>query len=417
MMELKFDMVQTMAIAAALLFVGNYIKQRVCVIKRYYIPAPVVSGIIASLIILFGRQTGLFSVTFDVTLQSLFMNAFFTTVGFMASLKLLSQGGLGVVVMLIAATLLLTLQNVIGCSLASVFDLDPKFGLITGSVSLTGGHGTVGAFGKTIEDLGVVGAQTAGFAAATYGLIVGCLIGGPIGKLLLKRNKVKVHNDKAADEVINAEPTKDVVSTDTRPDPFSGTNLINATVCIAISMGLGSLVAPYVKAHTLWLMKDGLMLPSYLGPMLIAALIRNITDFAKRPIPMEAIDSLGSISLSIFLSMAMMTMKIWELIDLAIPLITILLVQTLLVILFVYFCTFRIMKIKAIGSPYDSTVICTGHCGFALGATPTAVANMTSFCEINGFSVKAFFIVPLIGSLFIDFINATVITTFINVLG
>lgn len=407
-------MTQTLAVAAAVFFLGSKIKQRVKLFQEFFIPAPVIGGILMSALILALRHYGILTISFDTTLQSLFMTAFFTTVGFMASLRLMAKGGLGVAVMLLVSGLLLIAQNVTGCSMAYLFGLDPKFGLMVGSVSLTGGHGTVGAFGATIEEMGIAGAQSAGFAAATYGLIVGCLIGGPVGRVLMKRFKIVPHDDKKEAEILQSEPAVDVVGPDVHPDAFSGNNLMNAAVCIAVSMGIGSLVSPFVKDHTHWLMDGGLSLPAYIGPMLVAALIRNISDFFNKNIPMVAIDALGSISLSIFLSMAMMTMKLWELTELALPIVAILSAQTLLVISFVYLVTFRVMRMKFLGTPYDSAVICAGHCGFGLGATPTAVANMTAFCEANGFSTKAFFIIPLIGALFIDFANALIISFFLN---
>lgn len=411
-MNINLDLVQTLSVAAFVLLIGHIIKQHFFVFQKYFIPAPVIGGILASIVVMCLRYANLVTFTFDTTLQSLFMTAFFTTVGFMASFKLLLQGGIGVVVMLFAAVLLLVLQNTLGCSLSVLFGLDAKFGLVLGSVSLTGGHGTVGAFGATIEALGVKGAQSAGFAAATFGLVAGCLIGGPIGRYLLTRHKIVTHDDKTANEIMEEEVVKEVVGSDVHADAFSGQYLLKAAICIAIAMGIGSYVAPLVKMYV----SQSLTLPGYIGPMLVAAIARNILDSTRQGIPMAAIDALGSISLSIFLSMAMMTMKLWELADLALPIIVILFAQTALVILFAVFVTYHVMRRKIIGSDYDSTVICTGHCGFALGATPTAIANMTSFCEVNGFSTKAFFIIPLIGSLFIDFCNAAVIAFFINFL-
>ena len=416
MTNINFDMVQTLAVAAFVLYAGGKIKSHVKVLQKYFIPAPVIGGILASVIIMCLRHAEVLRFSFDTTLQSLFMSAFFTTVGFMASFKLLLQGGIGVVVMLFVSAILLVSQNALGCSLASLFGLDPKFGLMVGSVSLTGGHGTVGAFGATIESSGVKGALTAGFAAATFGLVAGCIIGGPVGRYLLLRHKIQTHDDKSENEIMEEEVVKEVVGPDIHEDPFSGHNFMKSAVCIAVAMGAGSVVAPVVKQYTSFFMDGGLILPGYIGPMLIAALMRNILDYLKKGIPMIAIDAIGSVSLSIFLSMAMMTMKLWELAELALPIITILFAQTLLVILFVVFVTYNFMRRKVIGTDYDSAVICTGHCGFGMGSTPTAMANMTSFCEVNGFSTRAFFIIPLIGSLFIDFINAMVISIYINIL-
>lgn len=384
MFEYKFNMAETLAIAAVLLCLGRWIKNKSEFLQKFFIPAPVVSGLIFSIFVFIGRQTETFQFDFDLTLQNFLMIAFFTTVGFMASFKLLAQGGVGV-------------------ALSKALGMNPLFGLIVGSVPLTGGHGTAGAFGATIEELGVVGARTAGFAAATYGLVMGCLIGGPVARRLMIKHNLKGEDSKAQDPDLKAEKVE-----------VTEEKILNAVIIIAVAMGIGASIPPFVKAHTGWLIKGGLALPAYIGPMLVAALLRNIADTIKKPLPMKEIDIVGSISLSVFLSMALMTMKLWELVELAIPMIIILAIQTIFVILYTYFITYNVMRLPFIATKYDAAVMVTGHCGFGMGATPTAIANMESFTSVNGFSTKAFFIVPLVGALFIDFTNAAVITFFIN---
>jgi len=411
MKTISFNMAQTLAIAAFLLYVGNVIKKRSKLLQKFFIPSPVVSGLICSVLVFAGRQSGMFAIEFDLTLQNFLMIAFFTTVGFMASFKLLAQGGVGVAVFLAVATGLVICQDIIGVSLAKVLGQHPLFGLLVGSIPLTGGHGTAGAFGTTIGEVigeaigGADGARTVGFAAATYGLVMGCLIGGPVGRLLMKNHNLKGEDNKANDPEVRKEAEEGITEE----------KILNAVILIALAMGLGSVIPPFVKEHTQWLMKGGLSLPAYIGPMLVAAVMRNIGESIKKPLPMKEIDSVGNIALLLFLSMALMTLQLHQLLALAGPMMIILLIQTVFIIFYTYFITYNVMR--RIVNKYDATVVVTGHCGFGLGATPTAIANMEAFTSVNGFSTKAFFIVPLVGALFIDFTNAAVITFFIGMFG
>jgi len=411
METISLNMAQTVGVAAFLLYVGNEIKKRSGILQKFFIPSPVVSGLICSVLVFAGRQSGKFVIEFDLTLQNFLMIAFFTTVGFMASFKLLAQGGIGVAVFLAVATGLVICQNIIGVSLSKLLGQHPLFGLLVGSIPLTGGHGTAGAFGTDIGRVigdsigGPDGARTIGFAAATYGLVMGCLIGGPVGRLLMKNHNLKGEDNKVADTKANKGVEEGI----------SEEKILNGVILIALAMGIGSVIPPFVKENTQWLMKDGLSLPAYIGPMLVAAAMRNIGEFLKKPLPMKEIDSVGNISLLLFLSMALMTLQLHQLLELAGPMMMILLIQTVFIIFYTYFITYNVMR--TIVSKYDSTVVVTGHCGFGLGATPTAIANMEAFTSINGFSTKAFFIVPLVGALFIDFTNAAVITTFIGLFG
>lgn len=396
MLEYSFNMSETLAIAVVLLIIGRFIKAKVGVLQKYFIPAPVIGGLIFSIVALIGHNTKTFTFGFDGQLSSLLMIAFFTTVGFQASLKILAKGGIQVLIFLIVATLLLIFQDIIGVVLARIFNINPFIGLAAGSIPLTGGHGTSAAFGPVLESNGAMGATTVAIAAATYGLISGSLIGGPVGKLLMKNNKL-VGNTK--ESVMYVTETK----MDSREKEISEESLFDAVVMIVISMGLGGILNI--------LLKNIITLPAYIGPMFIAAIIRNIADikFHKKNMPMNEIFIVGNIALSIFLSMALMTLRLWELASLALPLVVILVVQTVVMGLYAYFVTFRVM-----GKDYDAAVIATGHCGFGLGATPNAMANMEAFTTVNGPSPRAFFVLPLVGALFIDFANATVLTFFIN---
>ena len=394
MLELNFNMAETLAISILVLLLGREIKKRVNFLERFFIPAPVVGGVIFSILLLIGHNTGAFSFSFDNVLKDFLMTIFFTTIGFTASGKLLKKGGVGVVVFLITATVLVVIQDIVGVSMAKMFGEHPLLGLAVGSVPLTGGHGTSGAFGPVLEEFGVTGGLSVSIAAATYGLIAGCLIGGPVAKRLRERYNLRPSLE-------DREETVEVLE-ENEENPVSEETLFNAVVVIALSMGIGYCIAPFLK-------KYGIVIPAYIGPMFIAAIIRNVADMQKKNLPMNEIAITGNIALSLFLAMALMTLKLWELADLAIPIITILLVQTVIMALYAYFITFKFN-----GKDYDAAVMATGHCGFGLGATPNAMANMEVFTKENGPAPRAFFVLPVVGALFIDFTNATVITFFIN---
>lgn len=394
MLELNFNMAETLAISILVLLLGREMKKRVNFLERFFIPAPVVGGVIFSILLLIGHNTGAFSFSFDNVLKDFLMTIFFTTIGFTASGKLLKKGGVGVVVFLITATVLVVIQDIVGVSMAKMFGEHPLLGLAVGSVPLTGGHGTSGAFGPVLEEFGVTGGLSVSIAAATYGLIAGCLIGGPVAKRLRERYNLKPSLE-------DREGTVEVLE-ENEENPVSEETLFSAVVVIALSMGIGYCIAPFLK-------KYGIVIPAYIGPMFIAAIIRNVADMQKKNLPMNEIAITGNIALSLFLAMALMTLKLWELADLAIPIITILLVQTVIMALYAYFITFKFN-----GKDYDAAVMATGHCGFGLGATPNAMANMEVFTKENGPAPRAFFVLPVVGALFIDFTNATVITFFIN---
>lgn len=399
MFEYQLNMAETVGFAIVLLLLGRWIKRKVNFFEKFFIPAPVIGGTLFSIILLIGHQTETFTFSFNDDIKNLLMIAFFTTVGFSASLKILKKGGVGVALFLLAAVILVILQDIIGPVLAKALGINPLLGLAAGSIPLTGGHGTSGAYGPYLEDLGATGATVVAVASATYGLIAGCLIGGPIGRRLMIKNNLKpTENKSGVDDSLLGNVAEVTEVTEDR--------LFSAVVYIGIAMGIGAtvniLLNDFFVAHDI-----KIKFPAYLMGMVVAAIIRNILDFKQKQLPFNEIGIVGNISLSLFLSMALMSMKLWQLIDLAVPLIVILLVQTLLMALFAYFITFNIM-----GRDYDAAVMSTGHCGFGLGATPNAMANMETFTAANGPSVKAFFIIPIVGSLFIDFINAAIIQTF-----
>ena len=397
MIAIQLDIAQTVAVAAALLALGEYIKNRVPVFSRYFIPSPIIGGLLFSIFALIGHETGSFSFQFYDTMRSFLLLVFFTTIGFSASLELLKKGGVGVALFLLCAIALVCIQNGVGVALAQALGAHPLIGLAAGSISLTGGHGTSAAFGPLMEQAGAVGALPAAIAASTYGLVAGCVIGGPVGTLLMRRHGLR------GPRTANADAPKTI---ETAPTPAESTDdtIMRATILLLVSIGLGTVLVNWLKGM-------GITLPAYLGPMLMAAVVRNIIDWRNWTLPTRQFEVVGNVSLAFFLTMALMSMKLWELAAVAGPLLAILVVQTVIMFAFAYFVTFRVM-----GRDYDAAVIAAGHCGFGMGATPNAMANMQAFTKANGPSFKAFFVIPLVGSLFIDFFNAVIITGFMNYL-
>ena len=391
------DMTAMLGIATTLLLAGQGIKQLLPVLKRFYIPSPVIGGVLFSIVTLLLYEFRICNFTYDGQLKDLFMMTFFTSIGFMASARMLVHGGIGVFLFLICSTLLILCQNAAGISIAVLCGENPLLGLAAGSISLSGGHGTSAAFGPELEKYGLSGGLSVSVACATFGLVAGSVIGGPIGKLLMARHQVSYK-----------ENSSDRPSADSRAEEkqsiLTDQTLLRGALVMTISIALGSLVIR-------WLNSMDIIIPAYLGPMVVASVIRNIADFTRIRIPVTSIYTIGAISLEFFLAMALMSMHLWDLKDLALPLISILAAQCVIMALFAYFITFRIM-----GKDYDAAVIACGQCGFGMGATPNAMANMRTFTLANGASPKSFFVVPMVGALFIDFVNAFVVTGFIKAL-
>ena len=392
MLELNLNMYHATAIAAIVLLLGRFIVSKVPLLRNYCIPAPVVGGIVYALVHLALYAGGIATISFDGTLQKFFMTVFFTSVGFMASFKLLKKGGIQVVIFLVVSIVLVVLQDVLGTGMAAAFGLDPRLGLCVGSVPMVGGHGTAGSFGPLIENLGVTGAATVAIAAATFGLVAGSMLGGPIASARIKKHGLHSTENTVAQ---NDQP---VVTT----QAVENDRFLNAALYFAIAIGLGAVVSQFLE-------DIGLTMPSYIGAMLVAAIIRNIVDAAHIEAPMVEIDALGNLSL--FLAMALMALKLWQLADLAIPMIVMLLAQTVLMAIFTYFVVFNIM-----GRDYEAAVFSSATCGFGMGATPNAMANMQAVADKYGPAPRAFFVVPLVGSLFIDFFNSMIITAFLSFL-
>lgn len=398
---MKIDMVQTAALAVIALYFGDIIKRRASFLNKYCIPSPVVGGLSFAVLFLLLREFGL-EFTLDTTLQTLFMNMFFTTVGFTASLKLLRKSGIPVIVFLGICVILIFLQNGLGIALSAMLKLNPLMGLATGSIPMIGGLGTAGAFGPLLEKAGAEGATTVAVASATFGMIMGNIIGNPLAKKLIEgHNIVQPYRGEG---YMNLQAFSEGAVSD-EVDNVSGTQMYSAFAYVFLAMGLGTIISIFFE-------KTGFTFPSYIGAMFAAALIRNLADFSgKFRIPINELNVTGNISLSIFLAIAMLGIKLWQLVGLALPLIIILTFQTILMILIAYFVTFNVM-----GHDYEAAVITSGQCGFGMGATSNAMANMKALTEQYGPAPKAFFVVPLVGSLFIDFFNAIIIVFFMNML-
>lgn len=395
-MEIQIDMYQTLAVSVLVLILGQFLRKRINFLEKFCIPAPVIGGLLFAVLTCVCYSLGIAEFTFDDTLREVCMVFFFTSVGFQANLKVLKSGGKSLFIFLGLVVVLIVSQNFLALGVSKVLNLDPLVGLCTGSIPMVGGHGTAGAFGPVLEDFDVKGATTICTAAATFGLIAGSLIGGPIGKRLIDRKKL-LDTAVAEDDSILVEDEK---------KHERHTNMYAAAVFqLIIAVGIGTIISELLT-------KTGLTFPIYIGAMIAAAVIRNIGEYSgKFDIYMGEINNLGGICLSLFLGMAMITLKLWQLAELALPLIILLSAQLILMILFTYFVVFNVM-----GRDYDAAVLSAGTCGFGMGATPNAMANMQAICDRYVPSVKAYLIIPLIGSLFADFLNSLVITFFINIL-
>lgn len=395
-MELHLDMYQTLAIAVLVLLLGRFLKKKINFLEKFCIPAPVVGGLLFAILTCVLYGTGIAEVSFDDTLREVCMVFFFTSVGFQANLKVLKSGGKSLIVFLGLVVGLILCQNFLAVGMSKVLNLDPLIGLCTGSIPMVGGHGTAGAFGPVLEDFNVSGATTLCTAAATFGLITGSLIGGPIGKSLVEKKNL-ITTAVAEDDSLLVEDEK---------KHTRHTSMYAAAVFqLILAIGLGTIFS--------WLLtKTGMTFPIYIGAMIAAALFRNIGEYSgKFTIYMGEINDIGGICLSLFLGIAMITLKLWQLVALALPLVILLSVQVLLMFIFARFIVFNVM-----GRDYDAAVLAAGTCGFGMGATPNAMANMQAICDRYAPSVKAYLIIPLIGSLFADFLNSLIITFFINLL-
>ena len=423
MTTIELDMIQAAGIGALALLAGMVLTRKVAFLQKFCVPSPVSGGIIFSLITLILYGWFDVEVSFDGTLRSVFMLAFFTSVGFQSDLKVLKQGGRLLIIMLALLFAIIAIQNIMPQGITRLMGVDPLIGMAAGSISMTGGHGTAGGFASVLEGMGLQGAGTIGMAAATFGLIAGSMIGGPLAERIIRarltHEQVQPQDEEidpamAGIESDEASPTGRAKRVSTNEQEFQ--QYAKATYSIILVMGGGTLLS--------WLLaKTGVTFPTYFGALILAAIVRNTIGFVKykdegkwekaeKLLDMERIISVGNICLSMFLGMAMISLKLWELQSLALPLIVILVSQVVMMAVFAYFVAFPLL-----GRNYDAAVLCAGMCGFGLGATPNAMANMSAVCYKYRYTVKPFLIVPIIGAMFADLINTGIITIFLNIIG
>lgn len=419
---LSLDMIQTAGIGALALIVGMFLTRKVSFLQKYCIPSPVSGGIIFSLLTLALYAWFDIEVSFDGTLKDIFMLAFFTSVGFQCDLRVIKKGGKPLIVMLVLLVILITAQNLTAVGLTRLLGVNPLIGMAAGSISMTGGHGTAGGFASVLEGMGLQGAGTIGMAAATFGLIAGSMMGGPLAEKIISKKLVHEQMQEPDEEIDpamsgiesdEASPSGRAKRVSTNEQEFQ--QYAKASYCILLVMGGGTVLS--------WLFaKMGVTFPTYFGALILAALARNLLGLirykeegrwqkSEKLLDMERIVSVGNICLSMFLGMAMVSLRLWELQSLALPVIVILSSQVVLMAVFAYYLAFPLL-----GRNYDAAILCAGLCGFGLGATPNAMANMSAVCYKFRYTVRPFLIVPIIGAMFTDLINTGIITLFLSLL-
>ncbi len=390
MFTVTLDVIQTVALGAIVYIIGRSIKNSVPLFQKYFIPAPVIGGLICSFLIFILYKVNVAEIKMNGTLQDFFMNIFFTCTGFTVSIPVIKKSGKQGAVLAVVAVFFLAIQNVVGIGLAQLLSLNKLLGIAMGSISMSGGVGSGAAFGPTLEQLGAAGGTTVGVAAATFGLLAGSLVGGPVAKYLIDKYHLK------------ADENSKMVTEEKRHVPLIEKNLLNSVLSVLLAAGVGSVIS--------WgLNSTGLTFPYYVGCLFAGAIFRNIAETRHTEFRMEEIDVLGNISLNLFLSMALMSLNIAKLVGLAVPMLVILLAQTVVMVIYAATVTFKTM-----GGNYDAAVMAAGHCGVGLGQTPNAIANMSSIIEENGPAPNAWFVLPVITVVFINIFNPIVITAFIN---
>lgn len=411
---LELDMLQTAGLGALALVLGMCLTRRVKWLQRFCIPSPVSGGIVFSVVSLMLYKLWNVELVFDGTLKDVFMLVFFTSVGFQSNLKVLRRGGSTLLLMLGVLAFIIVVQNVLPLGIAWIMGVNPLVGMAAGSISMAGGHGTAGGFSAVLEGMGLSGAGTIAMAAATFGLIMGSVTGGPLAERLIRTKLTAEHLEPKdyevdpamagleSDEASPAGRAKHISSNEQEFQQYA-----KATYALLIVVAAGSLMS--------WLLQQtGVTFPTYFGALIVAAIVRNVAEACKLTPKMELdkIVSVGNICWSVFLGMAMVSLKLWELESLALPLVVMLVAQVVAMALIAYFVAFNIL-----GRDYDAAVLVAGICGFGLGATPNAMANMSAVCYKYHYSVKPFLIVPIIGAMFVDLINTGFITMFLNWIG
>jgi ESS family glutamate:Na+ symporter len=419
---MTLDFTQTLAFAGLVLFAGYGIKRLIPPLTRYNLPAPVIGGLLVAGVITAVRTPTWSPITFDTALQPPLMIAFFTTVGFAASLSVLRVGGPQVLVFFAFATVIAVVQNLVGAGLATALGQHPLMGVLAGSVTLTGGPATGLAFAPEFRAAGLPGAETLAVAAAMVGIVAGGLMGGPLGTWLVERGRLATPG--ATGRAPDTVPAHAIESAAPEPaaaapagEDVEAYGLLKTLVVILFAMWLGGLLSAWIQTNVRFpgfipgLGGRPLTLPAYIGAMLVAAVIRNVDDLTGLfGLSQRLIDDLGSVALSLFLALALMSLKLWEIAGLAVPLAIILGAQLVVVALVAAFAVFRLM-----GKDYEAAVMSGGFVGFMLGTTANAMANMETMVQRFGPAPRAFLVVPMVGAFFIDFTNAVIITVFLNV--
>ncbi|MFB6348448.1 sodium/glutamate symporter [Moraxella marmotae] len=423
-MEIVLNGYYTLILATLVLLLGRFLVKRVKFLGDFNIPEPVAGGLIAAVVIYCLNWFFGYSFTFQKELQTACMLMFFASIGLSADFGRLKAGGKPLLIFLFVVSGFIIFQNLIGVGLSAALGLDPLMGLVAGSISLTGGHGTAGAWGSTLEDkYGLVGATTLGIACATYGLVAGGIIGGPVAKRLTNKLGIKPtankDNPSQVEQLADNQSlysTKHDLGDDTahkeifeRPDNI---RLITASSAIE-TLALFAACLAFADIMTAFAKDTWFELPTFVWALFGGVVIRNaLTMVFNFDMFDRAIDVFGNAALSLFLAMALLSLKLWELTGLAGPILVVLVAQTIAMIGYAYFVTFRIM-----GKDYDSAVLAAGHCGFGLGATPTAIANMQAITDRYMPSHKAFLIVPMVGAFFVDLMNVAILQSFIGIFG
>lgn len=386
-LNISTDAVMTVAMAAVLLLVGYAVKGKVRFLNTYCIPAPVVGGFLFMFITYIGYVTKSFSFTFNTTFQSPFMLAFFTTVGLGASFSLLKKGGVLLVVYWLVSGIVSIFQNIIGVGVGALVGLDAPYALLSSAISMIGGHGAAAAYGTTFKEMGYEPAVLVGAAAATFGLITGVLVGGPLGRRLIVKYDLKPDPSENFDT--------DVASINAgSAEKLSGLDIMKNVTAILVCMALGTIVSGWIGKLI------NMSFPTYVGAMFIAVILRNVNESAHfYRFNYVLVEGIGDVMLALYLSMALMTLKLWELSGLIGGVLIVLICQVVFMVLACYFVIFRVL-----GKNYDAAVMCAGLCGHGLGATPTAIVNMTAVNERYGMSRRAMMIVPIVGAFLVDII-------------
>ena len=396
-LNINLNSTMTLALAALLLIMGYSINKRLTILNKYCIPAPVVGGFIFMFLTWLGHTSSVFKFNFENIFQSTFMLAFFTTVGLGASFTLLKKGGKLLIIYWLTCGIISILQNIIGITITKTTGLEAPYALLSSAISMIGGHGAALAYGDTFAKMGYESAPLVGAAAATFGLITAVLIGGPLGRRLIEKYNLKPDNTENFDQSVTEINTDKGVK-------LSDLDIIKNVVVILLCMAIGSYISTLIGK----LIK--MDFPSYVGAMFVAVVVRNLNEKTHMyNFSFSLIDGIGNVMLNLYLSLALMTLKLWELSGLIGGVLLVVACQVIFMIIIAYFVVFRIL-----GSNYDAAVMCSGLCGHGLGATPSAIVNMTAINEKYGMSRKAMMIVPIVGAFLVDIIYQPATVWFIK---